>query len=114
MQWFDFILDVGHPGRKVRISMDMAHAHYRGAVGEYTDIYHEEGHLIVGFIEGSLTSILQVCDITVNNQSKAEIKQMCLKYQTGFIQAEQFKYPDGPNRSIKIKVSVKKMTKSVE
>ena len=49
----------------------MAPAHHSGHVSEYIDNRTKEGRLVLGFINGGLTSALQVCDLVINKEFKA-------------------------------------------
>ena len=61
--------------------MDMASDHSYGRVTEYTNHKEEKGWLVIGFIAGGLTSILQVCDLFSNRQFKAIIKKLDIKWR---------------------------------
>lgn len=76
IQWFDWVLDVLFPGKKVGISMDMAPAHRSGRVAEHIKKREDEGHLVCLFIDGGLTSVLQVCDLAANKEIKSLIKKL--------------------------------------
>jgi hypothetical protein len=112
--WFDWILNVQYPGKKVGISMDMAPCQTGAKVRQYIAEKTSEGRLIVVFIDGGLTSVLQVCDLAANKEFKDNIKRLYLKYRTGFLWAERAKTPDEPNRRIKTKIPVVRMTEIIE
>eukprot|EP00957_Ditylum_brightwellii_P203364 15334311-Ditylum_brightwellii.AAC.1 len=62
--------------------MDMAPAHKGGVVGSYIKTEEDEGRIKIEFIDGGLTSILQMCDLTANKQIKAIIKEAYYKWQS--------------------------------
>ena len=66
IEYLDFLLDVVHPGKKVGLSMDMAPAHRSGRVLEYIEKRTKEGRLLLSFINGGLTYVLQVYNLVVN------------------------------------------------
>ena len=76
MQWFDFILDEVHPEKKVGISLDMAPCQINNEVEQYIKRRYEEGRLVVAYIDGGLTSIIQVCDLDANKPLKIEIRRL--------------------------------------
>ena len=76
IEFLDFILDVVYPGMKVGISWDMAPAHNGAKVKAYVERRTREGQLVLGYINGGLTSVLQICDLVVNKKIKAIIKEM--------------------------------------
>ncbi|KAL7539007.1 hypothetical protein ACHAWF_006267 [Thalassiosira exigua] len=92
IMWLEWILDVIHPGKKVGISLDMAPAQRGGRVKEYVDKRTADGRLVLKYIEGGLTSVLQVCDLVANKDIKAIIKRLYLQYRTEFIWTERAKY----------------------
>ena len=114
MEWFDWQLDVLYPGKKVGISLDMAPAHQGGRVKAYIDRRTAEGRLVVEAIDGGLTSILQVCDLTANKEIKSLTQKGYLKCRKEFIKAERAKTPDEPNRRITMKVPIVKMMEIIE
>ena len=46
--------------------MNMAPAHRSGRVSEYVEKRTKEVRLILGLINGGITSVLQVCDLVAN------------------------------------------------
>ena len=58
------------------------------------------GRLILEFIDGALTSVIQVCDLDGNKPLKINIKRQYLKYRADFIKAERAKYPGEPNKHV--------------
>ena len=44
----------------------MAPDHRSGRLSEYVEKRTKEGRLVLGFINGGLTSLLQVCDLVTN------------------------------------------------
>ena len=73
-----------------------------------------EGRLVIGYINGGLTSVLQVCDLCANKQLKAIIKKLYLRWRNGFIRAEREKTPGQSTRRIKLKINVGAMTEIIE
>ena len=69
---------------------------------------------MVGYVDGGLTSVLQVCDLAANKEFKALIKRFYLQYRTQFLRDERAKTPNDPNRRIQIKIQVDTMTDIVE
>ena len=114
IEYLDWLLDVIHPGKKVGLSMDMAPQHRGGLVQQYIKRRHAEGRLVVGYIDGGLTSVLQVCDLAANKEFKALIKKGYLGFRTQFIRKERERTPDDPNRRINMKIQVDTMTDIVE
>ena len=102
IEYLDFLFDVLHPGKKVGLSMDMAPAHRSGDMQKYIDRKYAEGRLLVGYIDGGLTSVLQVCDLAANKEFKATITKLYLNYRSQFLKDERAKTPHDPNRRIKI------------
>ena len=96
------------------ISIDMAPCQKGGRVKEYVDRRTAEGRLVLEYIEGGLTSVLQVCDLIVNKDIRAIIKKRYLKYRSDFIKAERAKYPDEPNKRISMKLPIVKMMDIIE
>ena len=93
--------------------MDMAPAHRGGEVGDHIKKRTDEGRLVVEFIDGGLTSILQVCDLTGNKQLKAMIKELYIDWRTAYIKAEREKLGN-KNARISLKMPITKMTEIVE
>ena len=92
IEWLGWILDVLYPGKKVGISIDMAPAQQlTGRVKEYVDKRTAEGRLVLEYIDGGLTSVLQVCDLAANKDIKGIIKRLYLQYRAGYIRAEKAK-----------------------
>ena len=73
-----------------------------------------EGRLVIGYVDGGLTSVLQICDLCANKQLKALIKKLYLKWRAEFIKAERERHPDEPHRRVKLKISIEKMTEIIE
>ena len=94
--------------------MDMAPAHHSGRVSEYTEKRTKEVRLVLGFINGGLTYLLQVCDLDSNKEFKALIKKAYMKWRAKFLMAERAKTPNDKFRRIKIKIQVDTMTDIVE
>ena len=99
---------------QVGISLDMAPAQRGGRVKEYVDKRTAEGRLVLEYINGGLTSVLQVCDLIANKDIKAIIKRLYLKYRSEFIRAERAKYPDEPDRRVAMKLPIEKMMEIIE
>jgi len=114
IECLDFVLDVLYPGKKVGISMDHAPAHMAAEVIEYIERRTDEGRLVMGFIDGGLTSILQVCDLAANKQLKAIIKKLYHQWRAEYVRAERAKTPDEPLRRVKLKMNIEKMTEITE
>ena len=114
MEFFDFILDVVHPGKKVGISIDMAPCQVNSDVGRYINRRYEQGRLVVAYINGGLTSIIQVCDLDANKPLKIEIMKLYLRYRKECIEAEWAKTPDQPNRCVAMKIDIVNMTGIIE
>ena len=114
IEWLDFILDVIYPGKKVGISMDMAPCHRTGEVAAYIKRREAEGRLVLRFIEGGLTSVIQVADLITNKEFKAKIKAKYLKWHAGYIRAERAKTPNNPYRRIEAKITVDNMMNIIE
>ena len=91
----------------------MALAHRGGNVAAYIKKREEESQLIIGFIEGSLTSVLQVCDLCANKEFKYFIKKLYMRWKAEFLKAEISKIPNNPNMHINIKIQVNDMTEIV-
>ena len=113
-EWFDWLLNVVYPGKKVGVSMDQAPQHKSATVQEYLKKKYDEGRLVVEFIDGGLTSVIQVCDLDANKPLKVNIKRGYLKYRAEFIKAERAKHPNEPNKRIQMKVPIEKMMELVE
>ena len=114
IQWLEFLLNDLFPGKKVGLTMDKAPQHNSAKVQEYIKKKEEEGRLVLEFIDGGLTSVIQVCDLDANKPLKDNIKRGYLKYRAEFIKAEKAKHPDQPNKRIKMKVTIEKMMELVE
>ena len=114
VEWFEWVLNILYPGQKVGISIDMAPCQTKKEVKEYIEKKEVEGRLVVGYINGGLTSVLQVCDLVANKEFKAEIKRLYMRFRAEYLKAERAKTPDEPMRRIKIKIQVVKMTEIVE
>lgn len=93
--------------------MDMAPAHKGGIVGSYIKAKEDEGRLKIEFIDGGLTSILQVCDLTANKQIKAIIKEAYYKWRAQYIKAERSRLGD-KHAHIKLKMNIEEMTSIIE
>ena len=98
IEWFDFILDVVYPDKKLGITMDMAPCHRTGKVAAYIKRREAEGRLVLRFIEGGLTSVIQVADLIANKEFMAKVKAKCLKWRADYIKAERAKTPNNPDR----------------
>ena len=61
--------------------MNMDPALRSGRVSEYVEKINKEGCLVFGFINGGLTSVLQVCDLVANKEFKALIKKAYMKWR---------------------------------
>ena len=114
IEYFDLLLYVLYHGKKVGLFLDMAPDHCGGKVLVYIKKREEEGSLIIGFIEGGLTSVLQVCDICSNNEFKALIKELYVKWRAKFLKAERAITLNNPNRCINMKIQVTEMTYILE
>ena len=110
IKYFDWVLDGLFPGIKVVMSMGMTPSHISGRVAAYFKQKYGTGRLVVGFINGGLTSVLQVCDLVAKKTFKAQ-KKLYLRFRDKFIKAERAKTPDQPIRCIKIKVQIVKVDK---
>ena len=113
IEYFDFLLDVLYPGKKVGVTMDMAPQHRAGAVAEYIKRRTEEGRLHVVFIDAGLTSILQVCDLAANKQIKAIIKELYYEWRAEYVKSERERLGDRHARVV-LKMDLEVMTKIVE
>ena len=81
IKYLEFILGVVHPGKKVGLSMDMDLDRYSGRVSDYIEKRNKEGHLVLGFINGGINSVLQVCDLVTNKEIKAPINKAYMKWR---------------------------------
>ena len=106
--WLDFLLGEIYPGKKVGLSMDKAPQHNSALVQEYIKKKYDEGRLVVVFIHGGLTSVIQVCDLDANKPLKVNIKKRYLQYRAQYIKTERAKYPNERDRRIKMKVPSKR------
>ena len=113
IEWFEWVKSL-YPDDKIGISIDMAPCQTKAEVKEYIAKERSEDRLVVGYIDGGLTSVLQVCDLTANKPYKAEIKRLYTSWRADYLKAERAKTPDEPDRRIKIKIQVDKMTELVE
>ena len=68
------------PNNNIGLLMDISTDQHGGIVGDYIKKWTVKGHLVVVFIGGGLTSILQVCDLASNKNIKALIKDLYLKW----------------------------------
>ena len=115
IQWLEWVLDVLYPGKKVGISLDMAPAQQlTGHVKEYVDKRTAEGRLVLEYIDGGLTSVLQIADLAANKDIKAIIKRLYLTYRRGFIRTERAKYPGEPDKRITMKLPIVAMMEIIE
>ena len=115
IQWLEWVLDVLYPGKKVGISLDMAPAQQlTGRVKEYVDKRTAEGRLVLEYIDGGLTSVLQIADLAANKDIKAIIKRLYLTYRRGFIRTERAKYPGEPDKRITMKLPIVAMMEIIE
>ena len=94
--------------------MNMAPAHRSGRNSEYAKKRTNEGHLVLGYINGVINSVLQVCDLVANKEFKALIKKAYIKWRAQFLMAERAKTPDNKSRRIKIKIQVDTITDIVD
>jgi len=69
--------------------MDMCSAHYTEAVRAFIAETFAEGRLAVGYIDGGLTSAIQVCDLVVNKDLKQMIVEDYYACRTALIRGEQ-------------------------
>ena len=92
----------------------MVPAHRSGRVSEYVEKRTKEGRLVLGFINGGLTSILQVCDLVSNKESKTLIKKAYMKWRAEFLMADRSKTPNNKFRRFNINIQVDTMTDTVE
>ena len=92
----------------------MAPAHRSGCVSEYIEKRTKESRIVLGFINGGLTYVLQVCDLVSNKEFKAIIKNAYMKWRAKFLMAERAKTPKNKFRRIKIKIQVDTMTDTAE
>ena len=81
IEYLDFLLDVVHTGKKVGLSIDMTPVHRSWRVSEYIEKRTNEGRLVLGFINCGLDSVLQVCDLVSNKESKSLIKKAQMKWR---------------------------------
>ena len=114
IEWFEWLLNVLYPQEKVGVSLDMAPCQTNKEVVDYIKKKYDEGRLVVGFINGGLTSVLQVCDLVANKEFKAQIKREYMRFRAEYLKAERAKTPEEPMRRIKVKIQVDKMTELVE
>ena len=114
IEWLDYVLNVRYPGKKVAISMDMAPCQTGARVKKYIEEMTNKGRLVVEFIDGGLTSVLQVCDLAANKEFKDTIKKRYLKYRANFLRAERAKTPNEPNKRIDMKMPIVEMMDIVE
>ena len=70
IMWLEFLLDDLFPGKKVGLSMDHAPCHKAKAVQAYINKMQDMGRLALEFIDGGLTSVIQVCDLDSNKPLK--------------------------------------------
>ena len=110
IKYLEFIIVVVHPGKKVGLSMYMALDRYSGRVSDYIEKRNKEGHLVLGFINGGITSVLKVCDLVADKEFKALIKKACMKGRAEFLMTERAKTPNDKFRRIKTKIQVHTMT----
>ena len=114
IEWLDFFLDVVHPGNKVGLSMNTAPDHRSGRNSEYAKKRTNEVRLVLGYINGGINSVLQVCDLVANKEFKALIKKACMKGRAEFLMTERAKTLNNKFRRIKIKIQVDTMTDTVD
>ena len=114
IMWLQFLLDVLYPGKKVGLSMDKAPQHNAEKVQVYIKKMYDEGRLVLEFIDGGLTSVIQVCDLEGNKPLKVNIKRRYLKYRADYIKSERARYPDEPNRRVQMKMPVVDMMEIIE
>ena len=117
IEYLTFLLDVVYPGKKVGLSIDMAPAHKGGKVAEYVKQQTEKGRLVLCFINGGLTSVLQVADLIANKPIKALIKKYYYDWRRSFIIEERSKIARNggdPHTRIKLKMKVDQMTTIIE
>ena len=94
--------------------MNMAPAHRSGRVSEYVKKRTKEGRLVLGFINGGLTSVIKVCDLVANKDFRALIKKAYMKWRAEFLMDERSKTPNNKFRLINIKIQVDTMTDTVD
>ena len=73
--------------------MNMAPAHRSGRVSEYVKKRTKEGRLVLGFINGGLTSVIKVCDLVANKDFRALIKKSYMKWRAELLMDERSKTP---------------------
>ena len=110
------MIDVIYPGLKVELSFDMSSAHATSAVKTFIQEKVDKGWLVIGYIPGGITSVIQVCDLVANKDLKQFIKQGSYKWRTEFIQVtcENLNLPQGQNDRITLKMPLVDMAEIVE
>ena len=68
-----FLLEL-YPGKKIGLIIDMCSAHNTDAVKAF--IVENRYQLVVGYIDGGLTLMIQVCDLVENNDLKRLIVEV--------------------------------------
>ena len=74
---------------------------------------YDKGRLGVAFIDGGLTSTIQVDDLDANKLLIVYIIKVYFRHGKAYISTGQAKTPNQPNRCINMKIDIVKMTKTV-
>jgi hypothetical protein len=72
------------PGKTIGLVWDRSHTHYGEYVDQWIETHNEinpNNRIIVAFIEGGMTSIMQVPDICVNKPLKQHVRTLYCKYR---------------------------------
>ena len=85
IEYITFLVDVVYPGQIVGLSWDKYPAHASPAVAAVIQQKIDEGRLVVGYIPGGITSVIQVCDLVANKDLKLFIKQDYYKWRSDFV-----------------------------
>lgn len=111
IMWLEWILEQVFPGKKVGIIIDRAPCQDCPEVDAHVKKWTEEGRLVLRYISGGLTPVLQVCDLTVNKDIKNLIKQGYYRWRSKFISAARER---GATGSVTLKMPITEMADIVE
>lgn len=102
LRYLEFIDSLYDDDESIGLVWDMAPAHRDTRVAEALQKYAERGRMFTFVIPGGMTSILQVCDLTLNAPIKAQIKR---RYQIWRLEEIRRQRQAGKTGHLTLKVS---------
>ena len=102
MRWLLWLLEK-YPGKRIALIIDKAPCQTKNnkKLAEFLKKKEEEGVLIIIYIDGGLTSVLQVCDLCVNKEIKRRIKAKYYDWRTHHVRMRK---ANGETGTIKLKI----------